>query len=316
MRNEQPSHLRAALRLALTGMQRRRSERPDPRVIPGRKLAVERRGIEVDPARVRRYLIATRGSNPSGAGDAHALLPPTYTAVWETALALDLLALEGLPFPSAGLIHLRSELVVIRPLRVQDRVRCRLELERIDRHPRGTRLALRCRNWNEAGQLCQEDTAELLVRSRDRGSSDEDGMSRDRAATAGAQSEDVQWREHSRWSLPADAGRRYARASGDFNPIHLWPWTARWVGYSRPILHGHCSMAMIAHELRGRAQEPSSAPLRTMEAIFRAPLSIPATVRLMVGSGSADAALRFRLQGTEDGGGGEGRPYVEGRYVG
>jgi len=51
------------------------------------------------------------------------------------------------------------------------------------------------------------------------------------------------------WDLPASAGRSYARLSGDANPIHLWPATARWLGLADPIIHGMHTMARCEAEL-------------------------------------------------------------------
>jgi len=47
------------------------------------------------------------------------------------------------------------------------------------------------------------------------------------------------------WVVTADAGRRYAALSGDWNPIHLWPWSARLMGMSAPIIHGMETMARV-----------------------------------------------------------------------
>ena len=40
------------------------------------------------------------------------------------------------------------------------------------------------------------------------------------------------------WQLPASLGRRYASVSGDRDPIHLYPVTARLFGFPRAIAHG------------------------------------------------------------------------------
>ena len=39
-------------------------------------------------------------------------------------------------------------------------------------------------------------------------------------------------------TLNPHAGKRYARLSGDYNPIHLWRFTAKLFGFKRPIIHG------------------------------------------------------------------------------
>ena len=45
------------------------------------------------------------------------------------------------------------------------------------------------------------------------------------------------------WRLPGDLGRRYAAVSGDHNPIHLYPLTAKAFGFPRQIAHGMWSKA-------------------------------------------------------------------------
>jgi acyl dehydratase len=47
------------------------------------------------------------------------------------------------------------------------------------------------------------------------------------------------------WVVAADAGRRYAALSGDWNPIHLWRWSARLMGMHAPIIHGMETMARV-----------------------------------------------------------------------
>ena len=47
------------------------------------------------------------------------------------------------------------------------------------------------------------------------------------------------------WVVTTDAGRRYADLSGDWNPIHLWPWSARLMGMHAPIIHGMETMARV-----------------------------------------------------------------------
>lgn len=305
MEGGRPSHLRAAVRLALAGVRRQRRGGPRVRPQPSRKLAVERRGIEPSAARVRRYLAATRGEGLFDPADSAAALPPTYPAVWETALILEMLALEGMPFPSGGAIHLGSEIVVVRPLTMSDRIRCRIELDGLEAQSGGAEIALRCRSWDAAGQLCQENRTSLLVRGRDAAGMTV-GRGRARGSTGGETA--PTWSEVAAWSLPADAGVRYARASGDFNPIHLWPWSSRLLGFPRPILHGHCSLAMISHELTRQTDRP----LRRIEARFRAPLELPARVRLEVGGSPGEGSVPFRLSNPNGG----ATPYVEGSWVG
>lgn len=73
------------------------------------------------------------------------------------------------------------------------------------------------------------------------------------------------------WSLPSNLGRRYARASGDFNPIHITAATAKLFGFQRAIIHGMWTLA------RAAAQLEQSAPGR-LTCTFRRPAVLPSTV--------------------------------------
>jgi acyl dehydratase len=88
----------------------------------------------------------------------------------------------------------------------------------------------------------------------------------------------------------ADTGRRYARLSGDFNPIHLWPVTAKLFGFRRAIAHGLWSQAraLAALDVSG---EGASAELDTR---FMAPLLLPARPTLW--AKQEGSAARFELR--------------------
>lgn len=43
------------------------------------------------------------------------------------------------------------------------------------------------------------------------------------------------WENLSHWQLGSGMGRRYARISGDFNPIHLHPLVSRWFGFENQL---------------------------------------------------------------------------------
>lgn len=74
----------------------------------------------------------------------------------------------------------------------------------------------------------------------------------------------------------AHFGRRYARVSGDYNPIHLAAWLARPFGFRRAIAHGVGSMARIEAELARRAGNPT----RELNIRFRRPLELPGNTAL------------------------------------
>jgi acyl dehydratase len=308
-RGDEPSTLRAALRLVAQGVQRRRGGGGSREAAPKRRLAVERAAVRVDPARLRRYLAVTSGDRIPALTGEGAPLPPTLPCLWETALALELLSLAEIGFPAGGLIHMESELVPLRSLYPSDLIRARVELDRVEDHPRGRLLVLKARCWNGAGQLCQESVVSLLARNAS-GSSPRPASGSPAPAPPEPAAGD--WRTLSEWDLPGNLGRRYARVSGDFNPIHLWPWSARLLGFRRPLLHGFCTQAVVAHALIAELLGGDPRALRRLQISFRAPLFLPARIRLLVEDGTGSGG-RFRLV---DSGAPTRRPYAEGSFAG
>ncbi|KQZ44300.1 MaoC/PaaZ C-terminal domain-containing protein [Duganella sp. Root1480D1] len=78
------------------------------------------------------------------------------------------------------------------------------------------------------------------------------------------------------WSLAADAGRRYASVSGDWNPIHLWRWSARLLGMKQPIIHGMHTVAKACALLEQR----EGRRLTAISARFKAPIPLGAKAEL------------------------------------
>ena len=73
--------------------------------------------------------------------------------------------------------------------------------------------------------------------------------------------------------MPGDIGRRYADVSGDRNPIHLHPVSAKLFGMPGAIAHGMWVKARCLAALEGLL--PDS---HTSEVSFKAPMVLPAKV--------------------------------------
>lgn len=311
-----PSAVGAALRLAARGIREglgRSDAEPNGvgPAAPRRRLAIERTCIPTDPASVRAYLRGIgAGDEASGIG-AGAPLPPIYPALWEVPLAIELLLASDLPAPRAGLVHLGGETVRVRPAAVDQPVDCRAELAAVEPASTGLRLTLEFRNRDRSGRLYSEDTLVLLARM---GASGARRGERPAAsvAQAGPQPQpqpEREWEILDEWVLGAGDGRRYARASGDYNPIHLWPWTARPFGFKRPILQGFCTQARVAQALIAGALGGSPEALRRMDISFRSPVELPGRARLLVSREGAGGRFRVVCEGAP-------KPAAEGSWVG
>jgi hypothetical protein len=79
-----------------------------------------------------------------------------------------------------------------------------------------------------------------------------------------------------RWQLPAQLGRDYAHASGDYNPIHLTTLSAKAFGFPRAIAHGMWTLARAAAAL----QPPKPLADAVISAEFKLPMLLPSDASL------------------------------------
>lgn len=88
------------------------------------------------------------------------------------------------------------------------------------------------------------------------------------------------------WDVQHDAGRAYARVSGDWNPIHLARPAARLFGLRAPIIHGMHSVAKALACLEARGER-----VRAVDVRFRATVPLGAKVQMLHAPGGAAFAL-------------------------
>lgn len=92
------------------------------------------------------------------------------------------------------------------------------------------------------------------------------------------------------WDVPGNMGRRYARITGDFNPIHLGaPLAKLFGGFPKAIVHGMWSLARCAASLPA----PDFARPVQLDAVFKGPVFMGSRVAMK--SATADGRSRFDL---------------------
>ncbi|RBM16164.1 MaoC/PaaZ C-terminal domain-containing protein [Streptomyces sp. PT12] len=190
-------------------------------------------------------------------------LPPTHPHVAAFPLALDLMTRRDFPFRPTGLIHLGIRIEQRRHLAADEPLRHRVAAGGLAPHPWGTAFEIRTTALDATGAAVWRSTSTYLRGDGRRGGGD--GCAPKAGPEAPGPGEP--------WDVPADTGRRYAAASGDRNPIHLHPLTARLFGLPGPIAHGMWSLARCL-----AAQQDALPGAFTVEAAFRAPVPLPARV--------------------------------------
>ncbi|NLE97370.1 MAG: hypothetical protein GX596_05200 [Propionibacterium sp.] len=196
-------------------------------------------------------------------------VPATWLHVCTFGLQGRILRSKEFPFSLAGLVHVSNEMVLHRPVGVAERLRLAVTAENLQPHKKGATFELRGR-IHVGDELVWEGSSNYLSTKADvPGDPPETKRLPMPEAQAGGASQ--------RWRLPADLGRQYARVSGDWNPIHLHPLTARIFGFPRPIIHGMWTHARALAAFGG--QLPDAYRVRVQ---FTKPILLPGRVGFVV----------------------------------
>ncbi|MGW7226472.1 MaoC family dehydratase [Streptomyces cyaneofuscatus] len=203
-------------------------------------------------------------------------LPLTYPHVLAFPLAMRLMTGRDFPLPVVGLVHTWIEIRSHRPVQPGEALEPTVYAAELTAHRRGTEVTM-VTEARVGGELVWESRSGYLSRHATKAET--------AAARVGEEAPELP--AVAEWRLPGDLGRRYGAVSGDRNPIHLHPLTARLFGFPRAIAHGMWTVARCLAEVDKRAGE-----LRTVRAEFRAPVLLPATVTYAADPAGNAFALR------------------------
>lgn len=252
---------------------------PDPWTAPSASHAA----VAVDDGHLRRYRQLC--GFPDGA-----TLPLTYPHLTAFPMGMELMTRRDFPYPVLGLVHIRNEIARLRPISQTETLDYHVWVDRPQQHEKGTAFDVRAEVSDAVGNLVWSSASTYLRRS----GAASGGSSQPAASPAP---------DASAWQLPADLGRRYAAVSGDRNPIHLYPWTARPFGFRRQIAHGMWTAARCLAAL----EVPETPVAYTVD--FRAPVQLPSVVAFAVAP-AQDGATAFTLSSARS-----GRTHLVGRLA-
>jgi acyl dehydratase len=200
------------------------------------------------------------------------VLPPTYPHIVAFPLAVRIMAERAFPFPLLGLVHIGNEIVQHRPIGAGEPLTVRVRAQDLAPHDRGTQFAMAA-EARVGSELVWSSRNVYLRRHRTpaREGGPGDGRPAGGGKAAGEREAPAPVRAH--WRVPGDIGRRYGAVSGDRNPIHLHPWSAKLFGMPRPIAHGMWLKARCLAELESTLPDAFTVDVR-----FKLPLFLPAQV--------------------------------------
>jgi acyl dehydratase len=232
--------------------------------------------MSVDPAKLAAYRQVCGYSDSS-------LLPPTYPHVLAFPLQMQLMTAKDFPFPLLGLIHLANRITVHRPLGGVSKVYIGVHAHNLQPHAKGATFSLVTLVEDSLGLLWEEEST-LLCRD----------VQLQSVAPVDFEPAPLPLTEVSRWQAPAYIGRRYAKVSGDYNPIHLSGPSARLFGFPQAIAHGMWLKARVLAAL----EDHLPASNVEIDVQFHKPVRLPGEVVLSASAAGSHGQLKLEgMQG-------------------
>ena len=194
-------------------------------------------------------------------------VPLAYPQVLAFPLHLMLLTRPSFPYPASGMVHLANRIRQHQRLHAGQALRLEVYCERWVAHPKGQALSIATRAYGADALLWESDS---LYLRRDV----KNPVGEPWADVLPLQEEGLLRTQ--RWVLPADLGRRFAKVSGDFNPIHTSLIGAKLFGFRRAIAHG---MWTLGRALAAQ-QPPGGLAQAEAHCDFKLPIFLPGQVAL------------------------------------
>jgi acyl dehydratase len=204
------------------------------------------------------------------------ILPPLYPHFAAFGLHLSLMTDTAFPFAPMGVVHLRNRLVQHRPIGLDETLDLSVKAHDLRSHPKGRLIDITTTAEASDGEVWSET---MTIFARGKAGS---GAEATRPPLDGVDAPDgvVEWK------LKGDLGRRFAAISGDRNPIHLYPLTAKAFGFPTNIAHGMWTKSRALAALQNRLPKAYEVNVE-----FRKPVLLPSTV--VFGSRASDGVTTF-----------------------
>jgi acyl dehydratase len=245
-------------------------------------IELRRDDVEVTRAEVDRYAAVCGFPKKDVA-------PVPYLHMLAFPLHMQLMTDAAFPFPAIGSVHLENSITQHRPVAIGETVSLSLRADNLRKSTKG-----RAWDMNVVGTVGDEVVWESVSTYLRVGGGDKEHGDPGTSFTAVEAKGPV-------WDVPEDIGRTYGAVSGDRNPIHLYPLTAKALGFPRHIAHGMWSKARCIAALENRLPDHVK-----VEVAFKKPIFLPGKARF--GAEANAAGWDFTLVNPKT-----GAPHLVGR---
>ena len=199
---------------------------------------------------------------------------PVYMQMLSLPLQMQCLLDKKSPFPLLGLIHAGNQIVVLKDCDLSEPFECRVRFHDVRPHSRGWEVDVMLEGL-QSGSLVYRAISSYLVKVKavhvaPRGSksdSNEECNLEDRTLIAEI-------------NASANTGRRYAKLSGDYNPIHLSAISAKAFGFKQPIAHGMWTLSRVVSAFVSHQGDAQSITVKEVNCRFKKPVFLPNVIHV------------------------------------
>lgn len=210
---------------------------------------------------------------------------PVYMQMLSLPLQIQCLLDKKSPFPLLGLIHAGNQIVVLEDCDLSEPFECRVRFHDVRPHSRGWEVDVMLEGL-QSGSLVYKAISSYLVKVKavhvaPRGSksdSNEECNLEDRTLIAEI-------------NAPANTGRRYAKLSGDYNPIHLSAISAKAFGFKQPIAHGMWTLSRVVSAFVSHQGDAQSIAVKEVNCRFKKPVFLPNVIHVQQHCKTDNSAL-------------------------
>ncbi|MGS2721904.1 MaoC/PaaZ C-terminal domain-containing protein [Paraglaciecola aestuariivivens] len=165
---------------------------------------------------------------------------PCVLHVLAFPLHLKLLNLADCPFPLLGLVHVENSVTLLKPMKIGQKLRLQSCFSSLQAHAKGWTLVISVKVFNRRSLVYSSESTYLY---RDH------ILASNKSLHSSQKPKILPFELLKSWPLKANLGREYAKVSKDFNPIHLYGFSARLLGFKQSIAHGMWLKAFVLSSL-------------------------------------------------------------------
>ncbi|MFQ3206402.1 MAG: hypothetical protein ACI9IT_000538 [Glaciecola sp.] len=231
------------------------------------------------------------------------VIHPNYLQVLTLPMQLEMMINEPFPFKPMGLVHLANRIEVNWLPEQNAKLTLKTSFNGLTWHKKGWVFAVLSEGFVN-GELAISGTSYYLSRQKhilgNSGQAAIDDINSSELNSVTPRAEKwpsavplvnpvtAPFDSTSELNFPPGVGRKYARVSGDFNPIHLTRWTAKFMGFRQAIAHGMYSKALclsvvVKQEMQISKWDLAQIPMQ-FSTQFMQPIYLPTHCELIVNS--------------------------------